>query len=82
MNSSARETLHSTINLLSDKEARQVLKFAQHLQKKEAVSQTLKRLAQDAAFSVPAETSKRFPIVNPIQGKGLAASSLLVKDRQ
>jgi hypothetical protein len=79
---SARETLHSTIYLLSDEEIRQILAFAQNLRKKTRGSQTLKRVARDAGFTLPAEASKSFPLVKRIQGRSIAASSLLVKERQ
>lgn len=75
---SAKETLRNMISLLSDEEARQILEFAQRLRERSGVSQTLRRLARDAAFSVPAEVSKDFRAVEPIRGKGIAASRLLV----
>ena len=80
--SSIKESLHDTIELLSDKEARQLLEFAQCLRKKTASSPTLKRLAGDPAFKVPLEGIRAFQVVVPAQGKGIAASKLLVEERR
>jgi len=80
--SSVKESLHSTIELLSDAEASQLLEFAQCLQKKNDASSTLRRLAGDPAFEVPSEGSGAFSIVEPIQGKGIVASRLLVEERR
>lgn len=80
--SSVKESLHNTIELLSDEEARQLLEFAQRLQKKSGISLTLRRLASDPAFRVPSEGSGTFGVVEPIQGKGIAASRLLVENRR
>lgn len=82
MMSSAKETLRKTVDLLSDEEARQVLEFTQRLRDRHGGSQTLRRLAHDAAFHVPAQAPSGFRAVKPIQGKGIAASRLLVKDRR
>jgi hypothetical protein len=82
MMDSAKEALRKTIDLLSDEEARQILKFSQRLRRGSDGSQTLRRLAHDATFHVPSEVSVGFRIVKPIQGKGIAASKLLVKDRR
>ena len=82
MKKSAKETLRKTIDLLSDEEARQILEFTQHLRKGSDGSQTLRCLAKDAAFHVPTGAPTGFRSVKPIQGKGIAASRLLVKDRR
>ena len=79
---SIKESLHNTIELLSDEEARQLLGFVQRLQKENGVSLTLRRLASDPAFKIPSEGSGTFRVVEPIQGKGIAASRLLVEDRR
>ncbi|MFC1713702.1 hypothetical protein ACFL6S_08540 [Candidatus Poribacteria bacterium] len=80
--SSIKESLHDTIELLSDKEARQLLEFAQYLRKQTASSPTLKRLAGDPAFKAPLEGIGASQVVVPAQGKGIAASKLLVGDRR
>ena len=80
--SSVKESLHKTIDQLSDAEVRHLLEFAQCLQKRNGDSPTLRRLADDPAFEVPSEGSVAFRAVEPIQGKGIAASRLLVEERQ
>jgi hypothetical protein len=80
--SSAKESLHNVIDLLSDEEVRQTLAFIQRLQEKKKPSQTLSRLASDPAFQVPAQDLGGFPKVEALQGKGIPASRLLVEDRR
>ncbi len=80
--SSVKELLRHTIELLSEEEAQQILTFVQNLQKQSNVSWTLRRLASDPAFQVPPEGLGIFPVVKPIEGKGIAASKLLVEDRR
>ena len=80
--SSIKELLHNTIEQLSDEETRQLLEFAQCLRRKDSFSLSLKRLADDPAFEVPLEASGAFRVVEPIQGKGIAASKLLVEERR
>lgn len=80
--SSIKESLHNTIELLSDQEAGQVLKFAQRLRKRSGVSLTLKQLAIDPAFKIPSEGAGVFRAVKPIQSKGIPASRFLVEDRR
>jgi len=76
-----KELLHSTIELLGDEEARQTLAFAQRLRTRNVTSLTLKRLARDPAFNVPCKRPT-FRAVEPIEGKGLPASNLLVEERR
>lgn len=77
-----RESLHNTIELLNAEEARQVLEFAQRLQKKRDVLPTLKRLGGDPTFKIPSEGISVFRVVQPVAGKGIPASRLLVEDRR
>ena len=79
---SVKESLHNTIELLSDTEARQLLEFVQCLKRENDASSTLRRLASDPAFEVPSEGSGTFSVVEPIQSKGIAASKLLVEERR
>jgi hypothetical protein len=74
--------LRQMIEQMSDTEARQLLEFAQHLQHRRDDSLTLKRLATDLAFKVPGKGVRAFRIVEPIQGKGIPASKLLVDNRR
>ncbi len=79
---SVKQALHSTIELLGDEEARQILEFARRLREKDAVSPTLRRLANDPTFRIPSMEKLAFRVVQPIEGKGIAASRLLVEDRR
>jgi hypothetical protein len=58
------------------------LEFARRLQQRHDISLTLKRLATDPAFRVPSEGVSAFRVVEPIKGKGIAASRRLVDDRR
>jgi hypothetical protein len=80
--SSLKELPRPMIERMSDAEARQLLEFAQHLQHRGDDSLTLKRLATDPAFKVPRHEVGAFRVVTPVQGKGIAASKLLVDDRR
>ena len=79
---SVKELLQHMIERMSDAEARQLLELAQHLQHRRDDSLTLKRLAADPTFKVPGSGAKNFHVVEPIYGKGIAASKLLVDDRR
>jgi hypothetical protein len=76
------ELLQHMIERMSDVAARQLLEFAQHLQHRRDNSLTLQRLATDPTFKVPGSGAKNFHVVEPIYGKGIAASKLLVDDRR
>ena len=80
--STIKESLQDTIARLSDEEARQVFEFAQHLRKTGTASPTIERLAGDPAFEIPSEEAGAFRVVQPIQGKGVPASELLVEERR
>jgi hypothetical protein len=79
---SVKELLQHIIERMSDAEVRQLLEFAHHLQHRHDDSLTLKRLATDPAFKVPGSGARDFPVVEPIHGKGMAASRLLVDNRR
>jgi hypothetical protein len=78
---SVRESLRNTIELLSEEEARQVLEFVRYM-KRSDIPLTLRRLAGDPTFRIPTGGLGTFPVVEPIQGKGVAASTLLLEDRR
>jgi hypothetical protein len=77
-----KELLRHMIEQMSDTEACQLLEFAQHLQHRRDDSLTLKRLATDPVFKVPGNGARAFRIVEPIQGKGIPASKLLMDNRR
>jgi hypothetical protein len=77
-----KELLRQMIEQMNDADARQLLELAQHLQHRCEASLTLKRLATDPAFKAPGNGDRAFRIVEPIQGKGIPASKLLVDNRR
>jgi hypothetical protein len=79
---SVKALLQQMIERMSDAEAHQLLESAQHLQHGRDDLLTLKRLATDPAFKVPGHGVGVFRVVEPVQGKGIAASKLLVHDRR
>ena len=79
---SVNELLQHMIERMSDAEVRQLLEFAQHLQHGHDDSLALKHLATDPAFKVPGSGARDCHVVEPIYGKGMAASRLLVDDRR
>jgi len=79
---SVKEALRNTVDLLTEEEAYQVWKFTQRMQKQPKVSLTMQRLASDPAFRMPAKGPGPFRRVEPIEGKGIPASKLLVEDRR
>ena len=79
---SVKELLYDSIELLSEKEARQLMGVVRILRNKKEISATMKRLAVDATFKVPAKKTKAFRSVQPVKGKGVSASALLVEDRR
>jgi hypothetical protein len=80
--STVKESLYNSIERLSDEEALQTLEFIQRLRQNKKHSKTLKRLASDPVFSVPPEDLGGFRSVEPLPGKGIPASRLLVEDRR
>ena len=79
---SVKELLQHMIERMSDAEAYRLLEFAQHLQHRRDDLLTLKRLATDPAFKVPGNGVGAFRVIEPVQGKGIAASKLLVDNRR
>jgi len=80
--STIKESLQNTIDRLNDEEARQVLEFAQILRREGSASSTVRRLAGDPAFEIPSYGPGVFRMVQPITGRGVSASELLVEDRR
>jgi len=80
--STAKESLYSTIEQLTDEEARRALKLIHGIRKRSHVSPTLRRLANDPAFRMPAKGRKGFRRVEPAVVKGIPASRLLAEDRR
>jgi hypothetical protein len=79
---STRDTLRSSIDLLTESEAREVAALTQTLYKRRGVSPTLARLAADPLFAVPSPVPPRFAERVAAKGSGAPASQLLVQDRR
>lgn len=77
-----KKSLRNTIDALSDEEARKVLTFARQFQKQNGSAKTLRRLANDPTFRVPSQRKENFRPIEPVKGKGIPASRLLVEDRR
>jgi len=79
---SVKEALRDTIDSLTEEEAYRIWEFAQHVYKRPRASLTIRRLASDPTFRVPAREIGPFRLVEPVDGKGIPASRLLVEDRR
>ena len=79
---SAKDSLRTTVDSISDEEALRVLTFIEQMRKHPARSFTLKRLAADPTFKVPPRKLGAFAKVDPLEGKGAPASQLLLEDRR
>ena len=79
---SVKASLHTTIESLSEREARQLMGIVRKIRSKKEAGLTLKRIALDPAFNVTIKQSKPFRAIQPIQGNGQPASKLLVEDRR
>lgn len=79
----AKETTHLQQSEAKLREAPSVFDVPRQLLAEEnRVSHTVEHLLADPAFEVPARMPGRFGLVEPAQGKGIAASRLLVEDRK
>ena len=78
--SAIKESLYQTIDQLNEGELLQVLEFAHKINKASEISQIKTSLANDPDIKVPADNS--FRKVEPVCGKGVSASELLLRDRK
>jgi len=78
---SLKESLHRAIELLGDEEAHELLDMVQHLRKGPVIPPSRRGLASDPIFSIPT-AGAAFRIVQPIDGRGIPASRLLVENRR
>mgnify|MGYP001571258252 FL=1 len=60
----------------------QISAVTRRLREKSGVTKTLKALACDTAFTVPPASLRKCRAVEPLKGKGIPASRLLVMDRR
>ncbi len=82
MMSTIKESLHSVIEQLDEEDALCVLKFTQNLKKEIIKSSLSEHLLADPAIKLPIIDYKGFRAVQPISGKGIPASEMLIKDRK
>ncbi len=78
---SIKEKLRTAIDLLTEEEAKQMFDWLSEFERKNNVSLTMRRLANDPAFKLPKPGSKGFKKVIPAQTQGPPASDLLSEDR-
>jgi len=80
--SSAREALRETVECLSETEAAKALEYIQRLRGRALDRELGNLLAGDPAIHVPDEPFAALPLIEPVQGVGIPASQLLVRDRR
>ena len=80
--SPVKESLVQAVQGLSDEEAQRALAYVESLHAKDALGRLRARLAGHPAITLPAVDRIEFRHVEPIQGKGIPASELLVRDRR
>jgi hypothetical protein len=80
--SPVKESLLQAVQGLSDEDARRALAYVQSLQANDALGRLRARLAGHPAIAMPAADTVAFRDVEPIEGKGILASELLVRDRR
>jgi hypothetical protein len=77
-----KESLLKAIRGLSDEEAKRALAYVQSLHESSALARLRARLAGHPAITLPAVDAIAFRDVEPIEGRGVLASELLVRDRR
>jgi hypothetical protein len=79
---SVKESLHRTLDMISDEDALRVLTFIEQMRRHPRRSLKLKRLAGDPMFKVPPRKLEHFANVDPVEGQGVPASQMLLEDRR
>ncbi|MBM4041186.1 MAG: hypothetical protein FJ290_22010 [Planctomycetes bacterium] len=77
-----KESLLEAVRGLSDEEAKRALVYVQSLHEGSALARLRARLAGHPAITLPAVDEIAFRDVEPIEGKGILASELLVRERR
>lgn len=78
---SIKEKLRHMVELLTEEEAQQVFQLLSEFQRQQGISLTMRWLASDPMFKLPADPNRPFRKVKPVQGQGQSASDLLSEDR-
>ena len=77
-----KESLLEAVQGLSDEEAKRALAYVQSLRESSPLARLRARLAGHPAISIPEVDAIAFREVEPIEGRGILASELLVRDRR
>ena len=77
-----KESLHHSIDLMSDAEAETLLIFVRAFHQKNKGSGFSPSVSPAEIVQVPVSEVKIFKAVNPVSGKGASASSLLIAERR
>ena len=77
-----KESLLEAVQGLSDEEAQRALAYVEALHARDALGRLRARLAGHPAITLPAVDAIAFRDVEPIEGRGILASELLVRDRR
>ena len=77
-----KESLLKAVEGLSDEEAERALAYVQSLHESSPLARLRACLAGHPAITMPAVDAIAFRDVEPIEGKGILASELLVRDRR
>ncbi len=77
-----KESLLEAVQGLSDDEAKRALAYVHSLHERSALARLRARLAGHPAIALPDVDAITFRDVEPIEGRGILASELLVRDRR
>ena len=80
--SPVKEMLIKKIKRMSDEEVRWMLEVAKQARAAKGMARSLRSLEKDPAIRIPKDLSGVFMDVEPIKGKGIPASKLLIRDRR
>ena len=80
--SSALEMLRETVSSLSEAEAAKALEYIQRLRGGARNRELVNLLGDDPAIRVPVEPFAPLPPVEPVEGAGIPASELLIRNRR
>lgn len=80
--SSLKQDLYATIDLLTDEEASQTLRFVAELKVRRILDKTPDSLGDDSAFRLPLSIHRAFSSIDPVRGSGADASRMLIEDRR
>ena len=77
-----KQTLLHAVKDLSEDEAQKAMAYIEALRRNAELARLHERLGGRPDISLPAPQVGGFPDVEPIRGKGVPASELLVRDRR